>query len=249
MICSNCNAQIPDGSVICPNCNAQLLPNVVQPVPQGASANARRRANAQAPDNNAKSKGYAAIATALIAFPALVLLVVDYLGAPEWLLSLLSFFELSPSFAQPGIISWSLYIIGILMCLWMVAVLPAMKPKRPAVTASICFLVISLYMVLLSFVNKGAVWYTGYVLPIALMVTVTTAIMTLLISYGVISRRHTFSAIAVQLAVIAIGSEILFDINLRGVINLRHSLIMAVILVGIVLIYEAVSYATRINKK
>lgn len=256
MICNNCKANIADGSVICPNCYAQLSPSITppqpqpqaqpQPQPQPVPVNNAAQNNG---NNNAKSKGYAAIVTALLIFPALILLVVDYLGAPEWMLKLLSFIEYTPSFVQPGIISWSLYIIGGIMCLWMVAVLPAMKPKRPAVTASLCFLVVSLYMVLLSFINKGAVWYNSYVLPVCLMVTVTTAIMTLLLSYGIIKRSHAFSAIAVQLALIAIGSEIIFDMNLDGAVNLRRSLIVAVVLVGIVIIYEAISYAARINKK
>ncbi|MBQ5825718.1 MAG: hypothetical protein IIW48_13060 [Clostridia bacterium] len=200
-------------------------------------------------DKSQKSKGYAVIATALLAFPALVLPVVDYLGAPEWMLNLFSFFEYTPTFAQPGIISWSLYIIGILMCLWMVAVLPALKPKNPAVAASICCLVVSLYMVLLSFINNGALWYKAYVLPVCLMVTVTTSILTLLLSYGIIHKRHTFSAVAVQLALISIGSEIVSDINISGAVNLRRSLITAVVLAGVVIIYEAIRYASRINKQ
>ena len=46
-----------------------------------------------------------------------------------------------------------------------------------------------------------------------------------------------------------IGIEILFDMQKRGQLELRWSIILAVAAISAVGIYEAVSYAVRINKK
>ena len=59
----------------------------------------------------------------------------------------------------------------------MAIVLPVMKPKRPAVTVCICLAVISLYMLLLGYINSSASWYVQWVLPVFLMITISSAIM------------------------------------------------------------------------
>ncbi|MBQ8027248.1 MAG: zinc ribbon domain-containing protein [Clostridia bacterium] len=247
MFYNNCGVQIPDNSVICPNCNAQLSSSIGQSQPIYTAPATQPATEPKEPkkEKNPKGKGYAAIVSALLAFPALLCLVIDYIGAPEFIQKWFP----DAQWLQTGDITWSAYMLGILMCLWMAVVLPVMKPKRPAVTACICLAVISVYLLLLSYVNHSAGWYVEFVLPVCLMLTVSSAIMTILVSYKVIKKGHIASAIGVQLALLGIGTEILFDVNLTQQINLRWSLVFAVSAVGLILIYEAVRYATRINKK
>ena len=239
MYCNHCGNQVNEGTVICPVCSTQLAPTVSK---QQEPAKDKR-------PENPKAKGYAAIVSALLAFPTLVFLVVDYLGAPTWVHWIFNFFEINAEQIQPGHMDWSLYFVGLIMCLWMAIVLPVMKPKRPAVTVCICLAVISLYMLLLAYINSSASWYVQWILPVFLMITVSSAIMSILVSYKVIKGNHVFTAIGVQAALITIGLEIVGDMNIRGAINLRWSLIAFVIIVGVLLVYEAISYASRVNKK
>ncbi len=249
MFCQNCGTQIADGTVICPACNTQLsasMGNGPSPAPAPTPAEQPEpRPTKKGRTENPKGKGYAAVVSALMAFPTLICLVADYLGPPEWIQS---FFP-NREWAAPGIITWSAYLLGIVMCLWMMIVLPAIKPKRPAVTVGVCMAVLSLYLLFLAYVNKGAGWYVDYVLPVCLMLTVSSAIMSILMAYKVIPPGHIASAIIVQSALLALGIEILFDMQQRGQLSLRWSIILAVAAISAVGIYEAVSYAVRINKK
>ena len=251
MFCQNCGTQIADGTVICPACNTQLSPsmgNGPSPAPASApepAAQPEPQPAAKGKTENPKGKGYAAVVSALMAFPTLICLVADYLGPPEWIRS---FFP-GREWAEPGIITWSAYLLGIVMCLWMMIVLPAIKPKRPAVTVGVCMAVLSLYLLFLAYINHSAGWYVDYVLPVCLMLTVSSAIMSILMAYKVIPPGHIASAIIVQGALLCLGIEILFDMQKRGQLELRWSIILAVAAISAVGIYEAVSYAVRINKK
>ncbi len=247
MFCQHCGSQIENTAVICPVCNAQLSSSMgtsPQPEPKKAPVyEAPVKENKKV--ENAKGKGYAAVVSALIAFPTLICLVADYLGPPEWIRN---FFP-NHEWAQAGIVTWSAYILGIAMCAWMMIVLPAIKPKRPAITVCICMVVISLYLLFLSYINHSAGWYVDYVMPVCLMLTVSSAIMSILMAYKIIPMNHIASAITVQGALLCLGIEILFDMQRRGQIELRWSIILAVAAISAVGIYEAVSYAIRINKK
>lgn len=253
MFCKFCGSQIEDNAVICPFCNKQLDASVSNEPKAAAPVKKKLFEKTEKSEGgnplNPKAKGYAAIASALIAFPAFLCLVLDYVGPPEWFQGVIRFFSPDYAGAQHGVITWSAYLLGLLMCLWMAVVLPAIKPKRPAVTVCICLAVISLYLLLLAYVNHNAGWYINYVLPICLMLTVSSAIVSILIAYKVIPASHIASAIGIQAALLCVGFEILFDINIRQAVNLRWSLIIAVALIGTIIVYEAVNYAVRINKK
>ncbi len=266
MYCNNCGKQIADGTAICPECGTQLAPAVNRPQPVTSSQPAepiyiQPPVSEPAPAVNSadigkvkkpanpKAKGYAAIASALLAFPTLICLVTDYLGAPAWVHWIFDFLEINVEQIQPGHMDWSLYFLGLIMCLWMAIVLPVMKPKRPAVTVCICLAVISLYMLLLAYINSSATWYVQWILPVFLMITISSAIMSILISYKIIKGNHIATAIGVQAALISIGLEIVGDMNIYAAVNLRWSLIVSVVIVGAVLIYEAASYAARLNRK
>jgi len=251
MYCNNCGKKVDDGVFVCPDCNTQLpsnnvksFANVQQPVYSEERPAKKTRKHA-----DPKAKGYAVIVSALFAFPMLICLVVDYLGVPQWLCKFIDFFGLNTDNLQQGNMDWSLYLLGFVMCIWMAAVLPVLKPKYPVVTACACLAVISLYMLLLGYINEGADWYRRWVLPIFLMITVSSAIMSVLISYKIIKGKHIATAIGVQLALLSVGFEIMGDMNINGEVNLRGSLIVAVSLVGLILIYEAVNYAVKLNKK
>ncbi len=247
MYCKFCGTQIDDNAVVCPACNSQLESSIgnAKAEPVTKSVEPEKKSEKLKMNLNPKAKGFAAVASALIAFPAFLCLVLDYVGPPEWIQSLFP----NREWAQAGIITWSAYLLGILMCTWMVVVLPAIKPKRPAITVCICLAIISLYLLFLAYINHSAGWYIDYVLPICLMLTVSSAIMSILMAYKIIPANHIFSALGIQASLLCVGFEVLFDINIRQAVNLRWSLIIAVAVIGTIVVYEAVSYAVRINKK
>ncbi len=217
-----------------------------QPAQAPVAASQKTKSRKDSPENK-RAKGYAAIASVLIAFPALLCLVVDYLGAPELIQQW--FPEWIPEFLQTGKMYWSAYMIGFFMCLWMVIVLPVLRPKRPALTACLCLGVVSLYMLFLSWVNNNASWYDKFVLPISLMVIISSAIMTILISYRIIKNGHVVTAIGTQIAMLIVATEILFDINFKSEISLRASLVALVVIACGLMLYEAIYYTTRLHKK
>lgn len=247
MFCQHCGSQIENSAVICPVCNAQLSSSIgVSPEPTPKAEKNEKTVNNEVKKvENAKGKGYAAVISALIAFPTLICLVADYLGPPEWIRN---FFP-NHDWAQAGIITWSAYLVGIAMCMWMMIVLPAIKPKRPAITVCVCMVIISVYLLFLAYINHSAGWYVDYVMPVCLMLTVSSAIMSILMAYKIIPMNHLASAVIVQGALLCLGIEILFDMQRRQSIDLRWSVILAVAAISAVGIYEAVSYAVRINKK
>lgn len=240
MYCNNCGKKVDDGVAVCPECNTQLPSNFAS-----TSAPAQKEKRSV----NPKAKGYAAIVSALLAFPMLVCLMMDYLGAPPLVHRILDIFGVETELLEQGNMDWSLYLLGFFMCIWMAAVLPVLKPKYPAVTACCCLAVISLYMLLLGYINDGAEWYREWVLPIFLMITISSAIMSILISYKIIKGNHIATAIGVQIALLTVGFEIMSDMNIFGEVNLRFSLIAAVSIIGAIIIYEAINYTVKINKK
>ena len=240
MYCNNCGKKVADGVSVCPECNTQLPSNFVS-----ASAPVQKEKKSASP----KAKGYAAIISALLAFPMLICLMMDYLGAPPLVHKILDIFGIEAELLEQGNMDWSLYLLGFVMCIWMAAVLPVLKPKYPVATACGCLAVISLYMLLLGYINDGAEWYREWVLPIFLMITLSSALMSILISYKIIKGNHIATAIGVQIALLTVGFEILSDTNIFSEVNLRFSLISAVSIIGAVIIYEAINYTVKINKK
>ncbi len=240
MVCNNCGASIAYGSKFCPACGEAIAvqdtqPPVQQPEYNPGGAYDVPPAYAQPIQPSAKERGkarsrsYAAIASALFVFPTLICFVLDYI--------------------RDDALTWSPYSFGIFMCLWMFTVLPAVKPKHPALTVTICFGAITLYLIALSLLDNAALWYTGYTLPIALMLTVSSAVISLLASYKVLKGIHILTAVSIQSGLLLCGIESVFDIQRRGVISLRWSLLTAVAAISAAAICEAVAYAARANSK
>ncbi len=242
MFCQNCGSQIENGAANCSVCGEKLPYTQAEPVTPVAP---KLQGGAKKATENPKGKGFAAVVSALMVFPTMICLVLDYLGPPEWIQS---FFP-NREWAQTGIITWSAYLLGLVMCLWMMIVLPAIKPKRPAIAVCLCLGVITLYLLFLAYINHSAGWYVDYVMPVCLMLTVSSAIVSLLVAYKIIPKGHLPSALCVQAALLCLGIEILFDMQLHQVLSLRWSLVISVALISAVGVYEAVSYAARINKK
>ncbi len=225
MFCSNCGANVDPAASACPNCGAPVSGGSPSPAPPPAG---------REPETTKAGKfgrSYAAIASALMVFPTLICLVLDYIGS-----------------VKPGM-DWSFYVLGVIMLVWMACVLPAMRPKHPALTACICAGILALYLVFLAYVSGKNEVFMQYFLPIGIMIIVSSVVLMLLIAYKVIKGEHIFSAIFGELGLLSVGFEILFDIRKRGVIELRWSLILLAVAISAIAITEALSYTGRINRR
>lgn len=93
MYCNNCGKKVADGVSVCPECNTQLPSNFVS-----ASAPVQKEKKSASP----KAKGYAAIISALLAFPMLICLMMDYLGAPPLVHKILDIFGIEAELLEQG---------------------------------------------------------------------------------------------------------------------------------------------------
>jgi len=175
------------------------------------------------------AKSYAAIFTALLVFPAMICTVVNLLSG-------------NPKF-------WAGYVLGALAVAWVFLVLPVMRITPPTVTAIICFVALSSYLL---YIAKGAGltgWYYSYAVPISLLICAMVCITSALVSRGIAKGIHIPALLSAETAVFLICLEIIFDTNMLGTVNLRWSLIAMCIFVSFAVICEAVAYVIKLNKK
>ena len=226
MFCSNCGAALDPAAAACPNCGAPVSGSA-QPSPPPADQNG----GSLPAKVNKFGRSYAALASAFMVFPTLICLVLDYIGK-----------------VKPGM-DWSFYVLGVIMLIWMACVLPALKPKRPALTACICAGILSLYLIFLTYISGKNQLFMDYFLPIGIMILVSSVVLMLLIAYKVIKGEHILSAIVGEMGLLSIGFEILFDLRKRGAIELRWSLVAVAVAVSAIAVLEALSYTGRLNRK
>lgn len=224
MYCSKCGSQIPEGQSACPNCAANEAPHVqatpVEPAPAKAPA-------AKGPSKSAK--GYAAIVSALMVFPATICTMVNLIRGDETF--------------------WAGYVLGALAVVWVCTVLPFLKITPPAVTGIICFATISCYLLYIVKQSGHMQWFYSYAMPMCLLICIFAAVNVSLVGAGKVRGAHTASLILGETTVFFIVCEIMRDNYKRGVIDLRWSLILACCLVSLIAIFEAIGYIAKLSKK
>ena len=229
MNCYKGGATIPEGNAFCGNCGAAapIVPSPDEtPEPENGGGNGRGRF-LKSPGKKAKS--YAAIATALMVFPASICGVIDLLFH-----------------ANDG---WSLYVIGGLLVAWMVSVFPVLSITPAPVTALLSFFSIMTYVLLLVGKEGFTERFFQVGLPLMVLMAIFVAVDSALASAGKLKGLHMISVVSLETVIYMVVAEIAFDLQKRGVIDLRWSLIVACFFISAIAIAEAVSYVWKINKK
>lgn len=224
MNCYKCGTAIPEGNAFCGSCGA---PAPVVPAPGEPKPKTKKMGFFKEPGKGAKS--YAAIATALMVFPASTCGVIDLM------------FHRNDG--------WSLYVIGALLVTWMVSVFPILNITPPPVTALLSFFAIVSYVLFL--VGKVGYFERLYQIGIPLMVlmAIFVAIDSALAGAGKLKGLRAVSIVSLEAVVYLIAVEATIDLHLRGELNLRWSLIVACFYVSVIAVAEAVNYVWKINKK
>ncbi|MBO5858375.1 MAG: zinc ribbon domain-containing protein [Clostridia bacterium] len=232
MFCKNCGAQIPSGNAFCGNCGApaqQSNPNNATPVnatPVQSSSN-NNGGFFKMPSKG--SKGFAAIASALMVLPASLCGVIDLLVH-----------------RNDG---WSFYVIGALMVMWMVTVYPVLNITPAPVTAMISFFSVVAYILFVIGRIGFAERLYKIVVPLLILLAVFVAIDSALAGAGKLKGLHAVSLISLEGVLYLMAVEATIDNLATGEINLRWSLILACFFVSAIALAEAVNYVIRINKK
>lgn len=223
MKCYKCGAMIPEGNAFCGSCGAPapVVP-AEEPKPETPKGGFLKT-----PGKGAKS--YAAIATALMVFPASTCGVIDLI------------FHRNDG--------WSLYVIGGLLVAWMVSVFPILNITPPPVTAILSFFSIVSYVLFL--VGKVGYFERLYQIGIPLMIlmAVFVAVDSALAGAGKLKGLRAISVISLEAVVYLIVLETTIDLHTRGTLDLRWSLIIACFFVSMIAVAEAVNYVWKINKK
>ena len=127
--------------------------------------------------------------------------------------------------------------------------MPVLRVTPAPVTAGICFVVLALYLLYIAKMQGVISWYYSYAVPICAVICGMVALTTGLISKKIATGIHIPALISAEVGAFLIFIEILCDLNARGHIELRWSLITMCVFVSISVICEAVAYVVRLNAK
>lgn len=224
MNCYKCGTPITEGNAFCGSCGA---PAPVVPDPESPKPEKKKGGFFNSPGKNAKS--YAAIATALMVFPASICGVIDLIFH--------------------GNDGWSLYVIGGLLVMWMVSVFPFLSVTPAPVTALLSFFSILTYALLLVGKDGFTQRFFQIGLPLMVLMAIFVAVDSALASAGKLKGLHAISVVSLETVIYLVVVEIAFDLQKRGAIDLRWSLIIACFFISAIAIAEAVNYVWKINKK
>lgn len=228
MFCTKCGKSVPDDSVFCKYCGATIADSVpyCDAIPVNEPKKKSKNRFFGKPTNAGKS--YAAIATALMVFPASLCVAIDFIFEN---------FE------------WSSYVVGFLLVAWVVAVFPSLKITPSSVNAALSFVAIICYFLFVAKKTGHFEWFYKSCLPLVLLAAVFLSIDTSLFSSSKIRPLHVLSILSVEIAIYLIAIEATIDTFFTNEVNIRWSLITACIFISAVALFEAIHYAINLHKK
>ncbi len=217
MLCPYCKREIPDDSKFCSNCGSVI---VVDTPPK------KKRSFPKGPSDG--GKGFAAIATALMVFPATFSIAVD-----------LVFHH------NDG---WSAYVVGALIVAWLCSVFPALRITPAPVSALIAMFSVLAYISFIISKNAQLSWLYKVGLPLFILAAIFIAADAAMLSSGKVKGLHFLSVLSVEIAVYLVAIEATVDTLLFNMISLRWSIIVACFFISAVALFEAVQYALKLLK-
>lgn len=220
MQCPNCNSIIPDNSKFCGNCGSNLASPPVQP------AN-KKPAFFKGPTDG--GKGYAAVMTALMVFPATLCIALD-----------LVFHK------NDG---WCTYVVGALIVAWIVSVFPVLRITPAPVTALICLFSVLSYVAYIIGKTGHIFWFYKVGLPLFILAAIFISVDAALLGAGKLKGLHALSLVSVEIAVYLIAIEATVDMLLFNMVTIRWSAIVACFFISAVALFEAFQYVIKLMKK
>lgn len=132
--------------------------------------------------------------------------------------------------------SWSLYVAGALMCIFVFVLLPFLfEKKRPFLCLSTDAVALLIYLAVISYETARMSWFLPLALPLVAIVYVCVSLM---VAAGNSKRLHGLYKPAMDVGIGALGTvliEMVFDNFLHGGFVISWSLI--VLIVGIIIFF------------
>lgn len=169
MQCPKCNNTIPDNSKFCNSCGANLT---ASPTPKN-----KKFQFFKGPSDG--GKGYAAIMTALMVFPATLCVAID-----------LVFHK------NDG---WCTYVVGAIIVAWIVSVFPALRITPAPITALICMFSALSYVAYIIGKTGQIHWFYKVGLPLFILATIFISVDATLIGAGKFKGCICFHSSALKL--------------------------------------------------
>lgn len=154
MYCANCGVQLADTEKICPLCGTRAHPDIVrqegQPLYPKTDLSVPR----------VSSRGLQIVLSALFLLPALICLQCNLLVS--------------------GGVTWSGYVMGALLCGYVMMVLPVwFRKPNPVIFVPCSFVAVGCYLLYIDLATGGG-WFLGFAFPvIGFICLVVTAVVTL----------------------------------------------------------------------
>ena len=154
MYCANCGVELAETEKMCPLCQTRAHPDLMQ---QNAPS---LYPGQQYPAVQVSSRGAQIILTTLFLLPMLICLQCDLLVS--------------------GRVSWSGYVIGALLCGYVIGVLPVwFRRPNPVIFVPCGFAAVGFYLMYIDLATGGG-WFLRFALPVtAFVCLVVTAVVTL----------------------------------------------------------------------
>lgn len=251
MYCPKCGTQLEDKTTVCPNCAAAIEPADApvyepdyEPVSEpvyvqveeqvsgvAATENKPKKKMFRAPGKIAK--GYAAIFSAALVFPAMLCTVMDFL-----------------THTDHGLYTcWFDTVIAALAMVWMIFVFPVLRITRPAVSVTVSLASVMAFILYVSYKSGYYTVITRVALPLTLVFLAVLALDIVLIGGRRIKGFHVLSLIALEIGGFLVAAEALTDKISNGAVQLEWSIIIACAFVSVIAFAEAFSYVGRLFRK
>lgn len=219
MQCPNCNNTIPDNSKFCNSCGASL----------GSSSKPHNKKLAFFKGPSDSGKGYAAVMTALMVFPATLSVAIDLV------------FHRNDG--------WCTYVVGALIVAWIVSVFPALRITPAPITALISLFSVLLYAAYIIGKSSQLYWLYKVGLPLFILAAVFISIDATLLGAGKCKGLHMLSVISVETAIFLVAIEATVDMLMFNEITIRWSAIVSCFFISAVALFEAFQYVMKLFKK
>ncbi len=219
--CVNCGVRLGTGERKCPLCGVQVI-NPIQPYRAGDPALYPPPDDTCPPVTRFDRRTIAFVVTCVLALPALLSAAVNLVYG--------------------GVLSWSLYVLGAAVTLWVLFVLPLLptrielRERGPAALLIPDTVVLLTYLWLIERLSAPDTWFVPLALPIAGTVCLLVIVNAILIHRCVLRGLYALVAILLSVAWLVVTIEVVTGWAIDQTLRVTWSLLAAIPIVVLVVI-------------